>query len=323
MLPGMPKTRDAGRVAGLCSPWASRGAAATSSSRSGSRPSRRSCWLPGGWPSVPRSWRSSCWFATSACRASGGIYGHMVIVALLGHRHPVLAHHLGRGEHRLGAGRHPERHRAALRDRVRGDGARGRADHPQPAGSAWSSASSASWPSPARASPHGLGGSLPGELALVGSAVSYGAAGVYARRAVPNLAPLPAHSWRWASRSSSRWSWRSPSATRWPPGLRPRRCSPSSGSGWSAPGSPSWPSSSSLAAGVPPATSMVAYVLPVVGGSCSACWSEAKCLGLPVLAGMVLIIAGVALANTRFGHRRLIGRREPPVPRAVPGVEGD
>ncbi len=157
---------------------------------------------------------------------------------------------------------------------------------------------------------NGLGGSLPGELALVGSAVSYGAAGVYARRTVPNLAPLTSAfmevGFAFVITLVLALAFGDPLSTRveastvlsvvWL-GLI--------GSGlaflafffllgrWGA-----------------TRTSMVAYVLPVVGAILGVAVRGEE-LGLPVLAGMVLIIAGVALANTRYGHRRLIGRRAP------------
>ena len=49
-----------------------------------------------------------------------------------GGRHPVLAHHLGRAVDRLGARRHPQRDRAAVRDRAGGARPRRRADDRQP-----------------------------------------------------------------------------------------------------------------------------------------------------------------------------------------------
>ena len=157
---------------------------------------------------------------------------------------------------------------------------------------------------------HGLGGSLPGELALIGSAVSYGAAGVYARRTVPDLAPLPSAFLEvgfafvitlllaliFGDPLSTRVEWSTVLSIAWL-GLV--------GSGlaflafffilgrWGA-----------------TRTSMVAYLLPVVGIVLGVT-VRGESVSMPVLAGMVLIIAGVAVANIRWGHRRLIGRREP------------
>jgi len=59
-------------------------------------------------------------------------------------------------------------------------------------------------------------------------------------------------------------------------------------------------------------TSTVAYVLPVVGIVLGVS-VRGETISLAVLAGMALIIGGVALANSGFGHRRLIGRRAAPV----------
>jgi len=59
-------------------------------------------------------------------------------------------------------------------------------------------------------------------------------------------------------------------------------------------------------------TSLVAYLLPVVGVVLGFV-VRGEVIGLPVIAGMLLIIGGVALANSPFGHRRLIGRRQPQV----------
>ena len=57
-------------------------------------------------------------------------------------------------------------------------------------------------------------------------------------------------------------------------------------------------------------TSMVAYLLPVVGiGLGVAVLGES--VDARVLAGTTLVIGGVALVNSRFGGRRLIGRSAP------------
>jgi drug/metabolite transporter (DMT)-like permease len=57
-------------------------------------------------------------------------------------------------------------------------------------------------------------------------------------------------------------------------------------------------------------TSLVAYVMPVVGVVLGVIVLR-ETVSLPVLVGMALIIAGVALANSQFGQRRLLGRGAP------------
>ncbi|MBA3875427.1 MAG: EamA family transporter [Anaerolinea sp.] len=59
-------------------------------------------------------------------------------------------------------------------------------------------------------------------------------------------------------------------------------------------------------------TSMVAYLLPIVGIVAGALvLSEVVDAG--VLVGTALVIGGVALVNSRFGQRRIFGRTPPPV----------
>ena len=61
---------------------------------------------------------------------------------------------------------------------------------------------------------------------------------------------------------------------------------------------------------------MVAYLLPVVGIVLGVLVRHEAVTLLTVL-GAGMVIGGVALANSRYGHRRLIGRSAPP---AVPGA---
>jgi drug/metabolite transporter (DMT)-like permease len=55
-------------------------------------------------------------------------------------------------------------------------------------------------------------------------------------------------------------------------------------------------------------TALVAYLLPVVGIILGVLVLQ-EAISLPMLLGTALIIGGIALANSRFGQRRLIGRR--------------
>ncbi len=69
-------------------------------------------------------------------------------------------------------------------------------------------------------------------------------------------------------------------------------------------------------------TSMVAYLLPIVGISLGALAGEP--VTIPRLVGTGLIIAGVALVNSRYGARRLWGRAPAPAPAPAPvGAGGE
>jgi drug/metabolite transporter (DMT)-like permease len=159
----------------------------------------------------------------------------------------------------------------------------------------------------------GSGGDLMGELALVGSAVSYGAGAVYARRNIRGLRPMiPAlfqvgfafvisatlalateHPWTESMTAKALFS------VAWLGIL---------GSGfaylvmfrllgrWGA-----------------TRTAMVAYLLPVFGIALGVVVAH-ETIGLPVIVGTLLIVAGVALASSRVGARRLFGRAAPTEP---------
>jgi drug/metabolite transporter (DMT)-like permease len=154
----------------------------------------------------------------------------------------------------------------------------------------------------------GLAGSVPGELALIGASVSYGAAGVYARRTVRDLPPLTSAflevglaflvivilAFGLENPLGTHVQASTILAVTWL-GLI--------GSGLAFLGFffllGRWGATR---------TSTVAYVLPVVGIVLGVTVRQ-ETVSLPVLAGMALIIGGVALANSGFGHRRLIGRQ--------------
>lgn len=59
-------------------------------------------------------------------------------------------------------------------------------------------------------------------------------------------------------------------------------------------------------------TSMVAYLLPIVGIVAGALVLN-EVVDAGVLVGTALVIGGVALVNSRFGQRRIFGRTPPPV----------
>lgn len=154
------------------------------------------------------------------------------------------------------------------------------------------------------------GGTLPGQLALIGASVSYAATGVYARRMVRDEPPLPTAllevtyafvitlvlAFVFEKPLDSQIDASSVFSVVWL-GLV--------GSGlaflafffllrrWGA-----------------TRTAMIAYLLPVVGVVLGVLVRSEQ-VTLPVLAGMALIIGGVALANSRYGERRLWGRLEP------------
>lgn len=168
----------------------------------------------------------------------------------------------------------------------------------------------------------GFGGTLPGELALMGASVSYAAAGVYARRTVRDVPPVTSAflevGFAFLITLVLALLWGDPMATRievstvlsvvWL-GLI--------GSGLAFLGFffllGRWGATR---------TALVAYLLPVVGVVLGVAVRGEE-VGLPVLIGMLLIIGGVALANTRFGQRRLIGRRDTAVAGDVRAQPGD
>ena len=166
--------------------------------------------------------------------------------------------------------------------------------------------------SPSLGSGAGGGNNLPGELAMIGSSISYAAGNVYARHNVRGLRPMVQAFFQvffaLSSRSCSSLVFEHPFSLAYPPktifavvwlGLL--------GSGLAylcffrllA----TWGSTRS---------SLVAYLLPVVGIVLGFIVLNETIDGR-VLIGTVLIVGGVALVNSRFGQRRLFGRRAPVV----------
>jgi drug/metabolite transporter (DMT)-like permease len=163
----------------------------------------------------------------------------------------------------------------------------------------------------------GFGGSLPGELAMIGSSMAYAAGNVYARRNVRGLHPmLPAffqvffaflitfvlavvfeNPLGQAIQASSIFSvvWLGIFGS----GLAYLAFFRLLGH---------WGSTRS---------SMVAYLLPVVGIVLGVLVLN-EVVDTRVLAGTVLVIGGVALVNSPFGQRRLFGRARPTAHEAEP-----
>jgi drug/metabolite transporter (DMT)-like permease len=157
----------------------------------------------------------------------------------------------------------------------------------------------------------GAESSLGGELALIGSAASYGVGAVYARRNVRGLRPMIPALFQVGfafvitgviALATERpfdveWTGRSLFAILWL-GLL--------GSGlaylcffrllqsWGA-----------------TRTSLVAYLLPIVGIVAGALVLH-EVVDAGVLAGTALVIGGVALVNSKYGQRRIFGRTPPP-----------
>jgi drug/metabolite transporter (DMT)-like permease len=156
----------------------------------------------------------------------------------------------------------------------------------------------------------GLGGSVPGELALIGASISYAAAGVYARHTVRDLPPLTSAflevGLAFLLVVFLAFGLENPLGTH----VEASTILAVSWLGLIGSGLAFLGFFFLLGRWGATRTSTIAYVLPVVGIALGVTVRQ-ETVSLPVLAGMVLIIGGVALANSRFGHRRLIGRRKP------------
>jgi drug/metabolite transporter (DMT)-like permease len=156
----------------------------------------------------------------------------------------------------------------------------------------------------------GLGGSVPGELALIGASVSYAAVGVYARHTVRDLPPLTSAflevGLAFLVVVILAFGLENPLGTH----VEASTILAVSWLGLIGSGLAFLGFFYLLGRWGATRTSTIAYVLPVVGIALGVTVRQ-ETVSLPVVAGMVLIIGGVALANSGFGHRRLIGRREP------------
>jgi drug/metabolite transporter (DMT)-like permease len=159
----------------------------------------------------------------------------------------------------------------------------------------------------------GAGGDLVGELALVASAVSYGAGAVYARRNIRGLRPMiPALfqvGFAFAISATLALAFEHP----WTEPLTGKALFSVAWLGILGSGLAYLVMFRLLGRWGATRTSMVAYLLPVFGIGLGVIVAH-ESVGLPVIAGTLLIVAGVALASSSVGARRLFGR--------APQVEG-
>ena len=166
----------------------------------------------------------------------------------------------------------------------------------------------------------GFGGSLPGQLALIGSSVSYASAGVYARHTVREVAPLPSAflevGFAFLVALVLALLFDDPFATR----VEPSTVLSVVWLGLIGSGLAFLAFFFLLGRWGATRTSLVAYLMPVVGVVLGVLVLR-EMVSVPVLVGMALIIAGIAVANSRFGQRRLLGRRVSPAAGLEP-VEG-
>jgi drug/metabolite transporter (DMT)-like permease len=154
----------------------------------------------------------------------------------------------------------------------------------------------------------GFGGSLPGQLALIAASVSYAAAGVYARRTVRGVPALTSAflevGFAFVITLALAAVFGSPWATR----IEAEAILSVAWLGLIGSGLAFLAFFYLLGRWGATRTALVAYLLPVVGIILGVLVLQ-EAVTLPMLAGTGLIIGGIALANSRYGHRRLIGRR--------------
>jgi drug/metabolite transporter (DMT)-like permease len=154
----------------------------------------------------------------------------------------------------------------------------------------------------------GFGGSLPGQVALMGASISYAAAGVYARRTVRGVPALTSAflevGFAFLVTLVLAVAFGSPWATR----IETEAVFSVVWLGLIGSGLAFLAFFYLLERWGATRTALVAYLLPVVGIILGVLVLR-EVLSLPMLIGTALIIGGIALANSRYGHRRLAGRR--------------
>jgi drug/metabolite transporter (DMT)-like permease len=159
-----------------------------------------------------------------------------------------------------------------------------------------------------------------GELALVGASVSYAAAGVYARWKVRDVAPLPSAllevGYAFVITVLLAFAFETPLATR----LEASSVLAIAWLGLVGSGLAFMAYFWLLSRWGATRTSMVAYLIPVVGILLGVLVRNETVTAL-TLVGTAMVIGGVALANSRYGHRRLFGRT--PAPSGDPAQGGD
>jgi drug/metabolite transporter (DMT)-like permease len=150
-----------------------------------------------------------------------------------------------------------------------------------------------------------------GELALVGASVSYAAAGVYARWKVRDVAPLPSAllevGYAFVITLLLAFAFETPLATR----LQASSVLAIVWLGLVGSGLAFMAYFWLLSRWGATRTSMVAYLIPVVGILLGVLVRNETVTAL-TLVGTAMVIGGVALANSRYGHRRLFGRTAAP-----------
>jgi drug/metabolite transporter (DMT)-like permease len=150
-----------------------------------------------------------------------------------------------------------------------------------------------------------------GELALVGASVSYAAAGVYARWKVRDVAPLPSAllevGYAFVITLLLAFAFETPLATR----LQGSSVLAIVWLGLVGSGLAFMAYFWLLSRWGATRTSMVAYLIPVVGILLGVLVRNETVTAL-TLVGTAMVIGGVALANSRYGHRRLFGRTAAP-----------
>jgi len=154
----------------------------------------------------------------------------------------------------------------------------------------------------------GFGGSLPGQLALIGASVSYAAAGVYARRTVRGVPALTSAFLEVGFAFVITLALAVVFGSPWATAIEPEAVFSVAWLGLIGSGLAFLAFFYLLERWGATRTALVAYLLPVVGIILGVLVLQ-EAISLPMLLGTALIIGGIALANSRFGQRRLIGRR--------------
>ena len=154
----------------------------------------------------------------------------------------------------------------------------------------------------------GFGGSLPGQLALIGASISYAAAGVYARRTVRGVPALTSAFLEVGFAFLITLVLAAAFGSPWMSRVEPEAVFSVAWLGLIGSGLAFLAFFYLLERWGATRTALVAYLLPVVGIILGVLVLQ-ETLSLPMLIGTALIIGGIALANSRYGHRRLAGRR--------------
>jgi drug/metabolite transporter (DMT)-like permease len=154
----------------------------------------------------------------------------------------------------------------------------------------------------------GAGGTIPGQLALIGASISYAAAGVYARRTVRGVPALTSAFLEVGFAFVITLALAAAFGSPWASGVDGGTILSVTWLGLIGSGLAFLAFFYLLDRWGATRTALVAYLLPVVGIVLGVLVLR-EAVSAPMLAGTGLIIGGIALANSRFGHRRLVGRR--------------